>query len=225
LTLLQFEWLVDLAGYTIKEVKTPTGPEVCLEARGGPPRFYRPLDNPGLWLRFATQCVDQAGALAFANEFGLLSAKPPLSGFELLERPVGNLGLREPPKPVASELVPIILGTAELIRRIAQHLDRGERATAADLFDRWAIPELTAGLKRGPGKFELEFVPRSLEGALLLQAAETITGNRQWRRCRNGGCHNWMQIGGGARTERAEFCSDKCRVQAAWRRKKGGHHA
>jgi hypothetical protein len=151
-------------------------------------------EYPGLWLRFANECFTAADALAFVNEFGLLGE-----------------GRYDYPDQ--------ILNTAELIRQIHASLENGDRTAAADLFSRYANPSLTAHLSETAGKFAISLAPLSLRAALLLQAAETITSHRQWRRCRNDGCREWFRLGQGAHTTRREFCSDRCRVATARRRK------
>jgi hypothetical protein len=237
MALFQFEWAVDQHGYDPKEEPVypfdpdtnertsdvPMGTVDAIHARGGPLRFYRPLEeHPGLWLRFAHQCDDIANALTFVTEFGVLSAALPPSGFDL-DRPLSDIGRPEPPKPATAEAVPLILGSASFLREIAARLEREDRTGAADYFSRWAAPELTAGIQRDGDKYEPELIPRSLDAALKLQALQAITGAQQWRRCRNSRCPNWIQIGAGAYTARREFCSTRCRVSAAAARKGGQH--
>src|SRR5947208_12683304 len=99
----EFEWPVDQLGYEIRSEPEggtllsgalPTEPGLVnkLCGKGGPPRYYRPMERPGLWRRLAD--VDTLdGALAFAGEFGLL-----------------DLGARE------QERVDAILWTAKVLR-------------------------------------------------------------------------------------------------------------
>jgi hypothetical protein len=77
-----FVWPVDQEGYEIW--RNPHDDEsalffgrpetIFIRPRGGPLRYYRPLEVEGLWLRFAASCISVEGALSFANEFGLLLA-------------------------------------------------------------------------------------------------------------------------------------------------------
>ena len=166
----------------------------------GPINTYEPMiEYPGLWRRFANQCLTSIDALAFVNEFGLLSN-------HLFDYPDQ------------------ILNTAELIRQIIGHLDHDQRPAAADLFSKYAKPSLTACIiTSAAGIFKEELVPTSLRGALLLQTLQTITGNRKWRRCRNEGCLEWFRLGSGGHTARREFCSDRCRVATARRKKETSH--
>jgi hypothetical protein len=204
----RFVWHVDQAGYTI-ELDEPRGlgavHEYLVCSRGGPLRSYWPLDEDGLWLRFAETCKTPEGVLGFVNEFGLLTQSP--------------------------ERLDSILETAALIRRIAEHFHAGERAVATKLFAGSGMPTLKEAIlwsAESPGVFEACLVPLKLRDALLHQACEAITGNRRFRRCRNEGCPNWFRLGPHADTGegrrtytvRRQFCSDRCRVASARHRKR-----
>lgn len=198
-----FAWPVDQLGYEIEhskgdgELLLGSVTVEFIRPAGGPPRYYWPLEeHRDLWRRFADACLSLEGVLAFVCEFGLLT--------DLWNG-------RDYPYE--------ILKTAELIRQVATKLDSGDRREAADLLN--ARPPRTAemlGWNDRIGQFETRLVPLDLRSALLHQAAEAITGNHQWRRCRNQGCPRWLQLGGPRGvTVRREFCSDKCRVASARR--------
>jgi hypothetical protein len=217
-----FEWPVDQAGYDLNFDEADR--HWIIQARGGPPRYYRPMELEGLWRRFADQCIDVHGSddgdgiLAFVSEFGLLARKATRPTI-LVPPPV-----RGRPEADDNEPVPLIATTAALIRKIAEQYDAGNRGTAAELFNDYGRPDLTAGIA-GPnraGRFEIALVPYDLRAALLQQTAETITGNYEWRHCRNEGCPVWFRIGVGGKTKRREFCSTRCRVAEATRRHKSG---
>jgi hypothetical protein len=211
-------WPVDQTGYEIvrrrvdpetAELLGEEGHEVVVP-RGGLFRFYRPLDNDGLWLRFAQSCKDADSVLAFANEFGRF----------------GNSAEGLDP----DDRVDQILKTATLIRGIAERLEARERLAAAQLLNR-NLPMMRAGIlwfADQPERFHYRFFPVTLRDALLYQAGEAITGNRQFRRCRNGACPNWFRLGqhaaaegrGHTITTRREFCSDRCRVAHARQQKR-----
>jgi hypothetical protein len=201
--LYRFEWPVDQAGYEIVRERGSEGSLIDsydyreIRGRGGPPRFYSPLDErPGLWLRFVEACDSPEGVLTFANGFGLLSEQ-----FEMLDR---------------------VITMARYIRQIAAALDKGNRETAAELFNKWAMPRLTADIAWNDKGTALEFklAPLTLGAALWLQCGEAITGGKRFRRCRN--CAEYFRVGTGGHTERREFCSDRCRVAAAYKRKRAG---
>jgi hypothetical protein len=216
--LFQFEWPVDQQGYTTE--RRPPGHDAdgysydaefeCLSPRGGPSRFYRPLDDGGLWLRFAETCRKRDGVLRFAGDFGMLRQQ--------------------------SDSVGHYSRLAERLWAIHERLSAGDRRSAAAIFntDRsvplWSprMHETILWSPDRPDAFELGVIPNFLEDALKHQAAEAITGNRQFRRCRNQECANWFRLGPRAATEgrrqtftaRREFCSDRCRVAHARRQRK-----
>ena len=169
-----------------------------IRPKGGPPRYYRPLDDyPGLWRPFAETCSSVEGVLTFVREFGLLTDR-------------GTEGPDE------------ILSTAERIRDIVTLLDDSDRAGAAGLLNRYP-PRISEPLywNDRSARFETRLVPFTLRHALLHQAAETIAGNYQWRRCGNEGCPPWFRLGQGAHTIRREYYSNRCRVAHARRQKQG----
>src|SRR6516162_5570149 len=73
-----FEWPVDQHGYTTERRSGRDadgygpGEFEYINARGGPLRYYRPLDDGGLWLRFAETCRAREGILPFVDKFGAL---------------------------------------------------------------------------------------------------------------------------------------------------------
>jgi hypothetical protein len=214
----RFAWPVDQDGYEIAHVtlEQPRGLGMereydLVRGKGGPLRFYRPLEDDGLWLRFAQTCKDADSVLSFANEFGRLGTSP------------GELHDR----------VDEILGTAALLRRIWEQLQAGERLAATKLFASSALPTMKEGIlwyADRPEVFEFRLVPQTLRDALLHQTGEAITGKRRFRQCRNEACPNWFRLGPQAKTEegrrtytaRREFCSDGCRVAWARRAKREG---
>jgi hypothetical protein len=219
--LFQFEWKVDQNGYA-SERRRGRDPDgygdgefEYIEARGGPLRFYRPLDESGLWLRFADTCRSREGVLQFVRDYGTL-----YDGRDIVER---------------------YRRLAERLWAIYERLSAGDRGSAAALFtDRttffWRPPNMRLTILQHadrPETFELTVIPNVLEDALKHQAAQAITGNRQFRRCRNQGCANWFRLGPRAASEggrtftaRREFCSDRCRVGHARRqRREAAAHA
>jgi hypothetical protein len=223
-----FEWGVDQDGYQIERKNAgnsrffgPTPEFDMVTLRGGPLRYYRPLDNDGLWLRFAETCRTNEGVLQFANAYGALDCWTDLDGV-----------LRFSGTTLAE-----FLNTAHRLWAIAAQLRSGDRASAAELLRLddnpilRGLPTLRGVLLPSPKTaegFEYKLVPISLRDALLHQAAEAISGNRRFQRCRNHECPNWFRLGphtksegGKTFTARREFCSDRCRVATARRQKKG----
>jgi hypothetical protein len=213
-----FVWLVDEDGYEIVLKRgDPESAEMLgkdtfefVEPRGGATRQYRPLDDDGLWLRFAGSCKDAEGIRAFANEFGRLGWSSDVKAHRL-DR---------------------ILETAEVLREIGERLIAGDRRAAWKLFATTGLPtmkEVVLWYADKPERYHYRLIPLTLRDALLHQAAEAITGNRHFRRCRNEKCPNWFRLGPHAEngrrstiTARREFCSDRCRVASARRQKREG---
>jgi hypothetical protein len=215
--LFQFEWKVDQNGYA-SERRRGRDPDgfgegefEYIEARGGPWRFYRPLEESGLWLTFAETCRSREGVLQFVSKYGML-----YDGRDIVDR---------------------YLRRAERLWAIYERLSARDLRSAAAIFNEfalgWSLPSVREAVlwsanRPGPGAFELAVIPSSLEDALKHQAAQAITGNRQFRRCRNQGCANWFRLGPRAATEgpsqtftaRREFCTDRCRVAHARRQKR-----
>jgi hypothetical protein len=180
-----------------------------LARRGGALQNYHPLDDDTLWLRFAQDCKDSASVLQFANRYG----------------PLG----RSSNGP--DHRLDHILSTAEVLRKIWKHIQAGDRHAAALLCLKNAptMKEIIICDSDHPERFEFKWLPLSLRDALLHQAGEAITGKRRFGRCRNEGCSTWFRLGahtpGAGRahtiTARREFCSDRCRVASARRKKRG----
>ena len=212
----QFEWPVDQDGYTTErgvgrdaDGFSYDGGFERLNPCGGSPRFYRPLDDGGLWLRFAETCRKRDGVLRFAGDFGMLRHQ--------------------------GDSVGHYLRLANRLRAIHERLSARDRRSAAAIFNERSVPfwwptmygTILQSSDR-PEAFEWALIPNFLEDVLKLQAAEAITGNRQFRRCRNQECANWFRLGPRAATEgprqtftaRREFCSDRCRVAHARRQRR-----
>jgi hypothetical protein len=218
--LFQFEWPVDQHGYATERRRSRDadgygeGEFEYIGARGGPPRFYRPLDDSSLWLRFADTCRSREGMLQFVSEYGMLRHQDDnLDHYRRL---------------------------AERLWTIYGQLSAGDRRSAAAIFTHRSSPFWLPRMRETilwspdrPEAFELAVIPDMLEDALRHQAAEAITGNREFRRCRNQRCANWFRLGpraagegGRTYTLRREFCSDRCRVAHARRqRRKANTHA
>jgi hypothetical protein len=195
--LFWFEWPVDQAGYEL-ELDERTGEGLLgpgpprIRGRGGPPRYYRPLEqHPGLWREFADECVDDHGVLRFANKYGLLGDNGTESSLDVIDD---------------------TLRAARVAHTIAAHLDAGSKAEAAEVFNDHAQPLLIAGIQYSEaGKREIKMVPRTLRNALRLQMMDAIAGQITFRRCKN--CTTWFPYGRGQKaTVRKRFCSDRCRV-------------
>jgi hypothetical protein len=223
-----FEWPVDQDGYDVVHEEPARSPNATflsqgevtagataldhyrqgaagyyvIRRRGGPLRYYRPLDDePGLWRRFSETCISIDGVLSFVREFGLLINATNDDGREVGDSPEA------------------ILRTAAYIQHITVLLDASDRRAAAAAITEY--PPRFDGLLRWnhrTGRIETILTPINLQAALLQQAAETLAHGHQWRRCGNEACPEWFRVGTGAATARREYCSNRCRVAASRRR-------
>jgi hypothetical protein len=213
--IFEFEWGVDQHGYALED-RSPgplllslsgeddpeqdrayerDGWNKVIRQRGGPVKYYRPMEHSGLWRRMADVPDSPAGALEFVREFGLLD-----------DRKTGK------------ETVGFIMNTARVLRGIAHALDITSPQIAANIFNMHARPQVTARIsppQQGARRLNFDLVPLTLRSALYLQAGNAIAGDLKFRRCLN--CPEWFQVGSGAATERRKFCTNRCRV--AWSRK------
>jgi hypothetical protein len=208
--LFRFEWPVDQDGYEIwrnphsedlaRELRRSE--TVFIRPRGGPLRYYRPLEIEGLWLRFAETCKTIEGALAFANEFGCILALQ--SEF-----------------PEDIDEIDFYLSAANTLRQISKFLSTGDKQSAAELFNASSpIVIEKVHYNERAARFDPIIVPTSLLSAMDHQALQAITGDQHFRRCRNEACSNWFRVGARAHTARRAFCSDRCRVASARRQKR-----
>jgi hypothetical protein len=95
------------------------------------------------------------------------------------------------------------------------------RAWINDRLEEHASPRLLydGDPKRSVPRLVLRYVHRNLLGALWLQFALAIDGNRDHRACKNCGRYFLISIDEDGRTARREFCGDPCKFQDYRRRK------
>jgi hypothetical protein len=74
--------------------------------------------------------------------------------------------------------------------------------------------EVTPGLVWDPGQERLVYqsTPRSLLGAMWLQFARAVSGDKQYRRCQE--CGRWYEVSREAARAHRIFCSQGCRSKA-----------
>ena len=218
-SLFQFDWPVDAAGYDILP------PEVSFEEmmktadsllgdgrrtthdvrrKGGPLRYYRPLeDHPALFRQFGSDVTDYESLRGFLDQFGLLTE----SGFDSMR---SSLSGEE------------CLQWAGFMRTVAQLIDDGDRLGAIKLFNENRLtvrlnPKISTSTS---GRAKLEVLPTSLVGAMMVQLAGALTEGTKFRRCKH--CGKWFPFGPGTPNSiRKEFCADKCRVASMRRRQAG----
>jgi hypothetical protein len=187
-----FDWHRDKAGYEIRQPAEISAGSLLIEgsyericALGGPTEQYRPLqEHPALWRRFAETCINRDGIIPFCNSFGHLD----------------DMG----------DAVDQVIRRAKTLHVIADYLDSGDRPGAAKVFNEYTNIRLTAKLLRDGLRLALKPIPANLWSAMLIQAAEALTGNFEYRKCLN--CPEWMRLGAGSHSKRRMFCCDACRV-------------
>src|SRR4051812_4446339 len=121
--LFAFDWGVDQDGYELANkapsplegLVPPYSPEFERELerggwkqeirrRGGPLRYYRPMERPGLWRRLGEAANTRDGIMAFVGEFGLLGDL--LHGTNIEKETLGE-----------------VANTARILKIIGQNLD------------------------------------------------------------------------------------------------------
>ena len=214
--LFSFEWPVDQNGYLLEEVepeakssaaRTLLGPKRIIRPKGGPIRYYRPLEEQvGLARMFADiqSSADQEVAfIEFANKYGMLgtfSSQPYIAS-----------------DPRHSERLKDWAFEAEMMATMKDFIDRRQLEAASGIFNglnrSWnLIPKIRYERAQRP---KLELVPDTLAGVMWLQFAGELTNGTSFKRCL--WCPTWFPIGPGSpHRESRKFCSDACKT--AWHR-------
>jgi hypothetical protein len=87
------------------------------------------------------------------------------------------------------------------------------RGLANRRLDEHVAPRLNYdGESDRPGGLVLQMEPKNLLGALWLQFAQGVSGNREYRQC--GGCREWFEVSPGRSRSDKLYCSDACRARA-----------
>jgi hypothetical protein len=88
------------------------------------------------------------------------------------------------------------------------------RALVNRRLDEHVAPRLNhdpGGAGDNPTQLVLDLEPKNLLGAVWLQLAQAVGGNRKFREC--GGCRRWFECSLAARSDKL-YCSDACRARA-----------
>ncbi len=203
---LSFEWLVDDAGYSIVDHKRkpskrggariltgqPSGPHIV--RNGGQLRAKRPLElRSTLFVDFAGLDGTDESCIRFANSWGYLGLIPN----EKADDHVGSKG---------EDLA--------LWRMQINGMGSGVELWQAspDTFGTYyefPITRLDVSLVPIDGRPTLRIRPSSLIGAIRMQFAQAVATGLDIRNCDH--CGKLFELGGGGRTRKARFCSDRCR--------------
>lgn len=192
------------------------------------PEFYDPYDRqaPGrervsLFRGFADS-QDAAGALAFVQRFGLLRRHRDVETKVLVEAD-GRL------EWTPGERLNDWLEEAAKVRRAvdmweALRVGGGQRqkldeATLMDLVDAGLGPagRLALDYRGDQGGLALVLKPADLLGAMWLELALAIDGDKKHRQCP--ACSSWFEIDPDVHRSNAKYCSDACKSRQ-WRIRK-----
>jgi hypothetical protein len=213
-----FEWPVDQDGYDIiREERSPHEGRtdatilggginrVSIQRRGGPLHMTRPMETaPALWRNFGSRCVDEVSLLTFVNEHGLPFEHPNLPG----------------------AAVHVLLDLAMMFQDVGTAFEEKNEKKGREILNgcfgrnAYSLPiTMSATIVSSPRGSVLKPVPRNLMTAMLVQAADAITGETRHRQCTN--CMNYFVVGVGYHSIRRDFCTNACRVAAGRKRLKG----
>ena len=213
--LFHFEWAIDQDGYepaSAEELpagverpvleEPPTGGGWWIRRKGGPLRWYRPLESRrglarGLARRFAYLSKEPQAILKFANQFGFLG--------------VGQTGFEE---DVIEEHVWFWRQHMDFMRGVVKAIDAGDKSSAVQTFNQHVEPHMTVWIETPPrSRPALHVGPMNLLAAMWFEIAGELTKGTQYKKCES--CPTWFPYGsrtGHKKTKR--FCSDRCRKKA-----------
>lgn len=172
-----------------------------LRRKAGPLRFIRPLEEQGLFRRFAYLEKEESAVVAFANEFGFL-----------------GLGLTGPPQLLYwEEDVHQWWAHIDHFRGMINLIDAENQSEAAKQFNEYVQPLMAARVNVAPlRRPTLQMAPTTLLAAMWLQVAGELTHGTKYKRCE--WCPTWWSYGKGTgHKENRRFCSQRC--QKAWNRR------
>lgn len=136
-----------------------------------------------------------------------------------------HLVYRDPERPGRYR----ILTSPQVEPELLAQCRKGDGVWPATVYVQWLInehlvdrvsPRLLRDLKAR--RLGLYFVPRTLLGAMWLQLARAVDGNKEYRRCQRDGCEKLFEVsldGTGSRADR-RYCLGACRAWVYRHRKK-----
>lgn len=86
-----------------------------------------------------------------------------------------------------------------------------QRFVNKKLAEHGAVPKMLWHIHPRKSELEMHFVPQSLIGAMWLQFAHGITGNKEYRQCEQ--CGRWFEVAAEVRQD-GKFCQGACRSRA-----------
>jgi hypothetical protein len=152
--------------------------------------FYKPMENSGLFVRFAgVRCAEDL--LDFTNKFGLLTAE----GYRLYDD------------------VPDVLGHSANFRNwLLRKEDTQSRLSTIAGEDGIFLARSEIYIVRDKtGAPRLQYRATTLLYALWIQLINALTGEREFRDCLH--CGRPFEVGPGERRLDAKFCTDEHRIR------------
>lgn len=237
--MVSFLWKVATSGYMWKkEFHSPeiNGVQIHHRGKGGiliPKRWefrtYEPLKQyAGLFREFVATPTTRDGILAFANRYGHIGE----GGWECtaMRDPRQNAGedLEEHWDEWSWFTVPQSFSDwVDRIERMSEVVKLWDQFRAAPTDDECRC-KLQVAIDRElidvrvAARFEiapppsnqpsLHLIPNTLLGAIWLQLARAVEGNKELRQC--GGCGRWFELGPETARKSKNYCSTACRSRA-----------
>ena len=210
-----FTWPVAVKGYEWREYPDGVGTFWGLyPIQKWPVRHYEPLkEYTGLFWTFAKVEPTKEGVLAFANQFGVLGAGPMVEMLKDTRRiEAGLSGDRledwEREIPHVRKAIALWERTqrGEVTDQEVQVLQHGLNQKLLHTVSVHLVPDVRHG------GLTLRMRPFTLRGALWLQLAEAVSGNKEFRSCPT--CGKWFELNPDTARTNRQFCSDACRTRA-----------
>jgi hypothetical protein len=207
---LEFEWPVDTSGYRVeKRTFRPSGgrkptAQDWIMPKGGRVERRQPFAyQKMLYADFAGLAETPAACLDFASKFGLLG---------LTRHPGIDAAVRS--KAGEGESLLTWYGLIRTMRAQMELWQDDPRKLVAEGPRDLTVNDIAARLVpggRGKGPL-LSLLPTTLYGAMELQLALAVSAGAELRGCRN--CGTLFEAGGESeRNRKAQFCSDRCRME------------
>jgi hypothetical protein len=227
----EFVWQVAVDGYEWDGAEY----ERCLFPAGPwRTREYQPLKEfSGLFRTFAATPPTEEGILAFANQYGHLGAWP--NAPEEFPDGTDELDTEEELAEYLAACEKVIPDEpfeawVEEIRRVRACLERWDRVqrgeggetdllsvqNGVDLGIRFSAQARLLKDRRRGG-LTIQIMPENLLGAIWLQFAEAVSGNKKYRACAT--CGRWYELSPDKARADSVYCREACRSRAYRARK------
>jgi hypothetical protein len=173
------------------------------------------LSGEGLAVTFANLDGSAGQCLEFANRFGLLTMPAREGAAEFLDGPKQD-SWRAQIRKMRS-----LLSSTEIVRTTTSRAIRLNMTAVDRAMDRPVDTAVDIGLASGLPNTSptLIMIPRTLLGAMIVQAAQARASGTSFRSCAQ--CAKLFEQGAGAKRVVARFCSISCRNRHHYERRIG----